>query len=234
MIDQSNKIEQLEKRINDLERKLEKMVSMEDVNRETEKRLNTYESNIRSDRGDVTLKKNFVIKNRKGIQDTQRSPGVEPEKDNVVTMYFNERNTGRLNHIFLGDSALSGGNYNNSVLSGTVVHKDDVISTNPNNGRVQFSLVREDYLKGDGTLKPGLTSVANFAIFAEEVGGEGKTGDSVGMYSRGDSSASSGSGSYVYHINTDTGDYNSIQVDKDGFWKESGNLLDGTSSRTAL
>lgn len=222
MIKDLNKLEQLEQKVQDLERKLEEKTSLEDAVREMEKRLNVYEEKIRSDKGEINLKKNFVIKNRKG-----KIPGRSDNEDNVITMYFNDIKTGDLNHIYMGTAAADG-YFNNSVFSGFVTRKENAPNI-LNNGTIQFSLIRDEDIDSEGRLKPTLRTEPNISIYAQEIDGTSAEGDSINIVSRRE-----GGRAYLYHINETTGDYNRIVVDRDGFWKETGNFVSGDITKTAL
>ncbi len=165
-----NKLEKLEKKVQELERKLQEKTSKDEATREMQARLAGYQDMVRSDKGDITLKKNFVIKSRKGKRDPEKSPGIDPQRDNVATFSFNDRESGRLNHIFIGDASLEGG-FRNSVLGGTAIVAEDVDKRIPNNGKIQFKLAREDDLDKDGVMKAG--TLNNIDIFTRE----GATGD---------------------------------------------------------
>jgi len=137
-IETKNKLEKLEQKVEEMERQLKQKTTLENTVKEMEKRLMIYEDKIRSDKGEVTLKKNFVIKNRKG-----KIPGRSGKiEDNTVLMYFNERRTGDLNSIIFG-SASAGGFNNNSLLSFEAMQKDDV-DLSANNGKIQMFLTRGD------------------------------------------------------------------------------------------
>ena len=124
-MEEGNKLEKLERKVEELERKLQEKTSMEETIREMEKRLTVYEGKIRSDKGEVALKKNFVIKNRKAIEHTSAEGRINPETDNSALFYFNNYEKGRLNHIFFG-SASAEGLLNTSLLSTNLVIKDDI------------------------------------------------------------------------------------------------------------
>lgn len=137
--------EQLVKRVEELEKQIKERPNKDDVMRDLRKDLLNYDDKIRS-QGDITLKRNFIIRNRKGMV-----PGQEHPMDNSVVMYFNEELPARFNHIFLGDNSVKG-DFRNNCLASRVVYKEgapDVF----NNGAVQFMLIRKEDLKPDGTIK---------------------------------------------------------------------------------
>lgn len=147
-IREGNKLNKLEEDVRKMEREVEKLPHREELIDDVIRRLRAYEDGIRTDKGRITMKKNFIIENRKGIKDPDASPGVDPQKDNVVQMYFNEKRDGRLNHIFIGDASMEGF-FNTSVISGRVVQKDDVDLDIANNGTIQLILYK-DRKKDDG------------------------------------------------------------------------------------
>ena len=216
-LDASTK-DRLEQRIAELERKIEQMSSKEEIIRDMENRLGVYDDTIRSDKGDIVLKKNFVIRNRRGIKDPKLSPGVDPKKDNVVSFAFNEREDGRLNHIFLGDASLEG-DFRNSVLSGTVVVADDIDKTIANNGRIQFRLLREDKVGNDGLPIP--QTFPNISVFTRESETKdiSKPGDNVNLI------ASREYGEVNLFYVSDNWDYHRLSVGKDGVRVGSGNVM---------
>jgi len=149
-----NKLEKLEQKVQQLEKKLESYSKKDDLIRTLETRLNNYESEIMSDKGEVKLKKNFVVKNRKAIEHTSLEGRINPDTDNSALFYFNNNEKGRLNHIFLG-SASAEGFLNTSLLSTSLVIKDDIkkikingdMHENPSNGNFSVKLFHEKYLK---------------------------------------------------------------------------------------
>ena len=170
-MEEGNKLEKLERKVEELERKLQEKTSLEDTVREMEKRLMLYEDKIRSDKGEIVLKKNFVIKNRKGAAIDKGAGIIDPNRDNTVTMFFNDKREGRINNLFIGsNSAL--GDFNSQTISIEVIKKDDIGSVNvpvtpaqkeffnydsntiktenPNNGRIQAILYREKDLDERG------------------------------------------------------------------------------------
>ncbi len=92
-MESQNKVEQLERKIEELERKVQQLPEKDFVIRELETRLSAYESEIRSDKGNIILKKNAYIKNRKGIFDWA---------ENVLALGFNKTNPSKLNQIQIG------------------------------------------------------------------------------------------------------------------------------------
>ncbi len=144
MIDE-NKIEKLERKIKELEKKIENQPKQEERIKEVQSRLAGYQDVIRSDKGEIYLKKNLVIQNRKGD-----IPRHEGKNDNSFAIYFNDQDKDRLNHIFLGTNSVKGFN-NNSVIQGIVRKRDDAPNI-PNNGSVQFVLFREKDITSEGTL----------------------------------------------------------------------------------
>jgi len=185
-MEEGNKLEKLERKVEELERKLQEKTSMEETVREMEKRLTLYEDKIMSDKGEITLKKNFVIKNRKAIEHTSAEGRINPETDNSALFYFNNYEKGRLNHIFFG-SASAEGLLNTSLLSTSLVIKDDIkkikingdIYENPSNGNFTVKLFHDKYLKKG---MPGINSpdgnqpnivIANRGLFEGQSGVEG-------------------------------------------------------------
>ena len=214
-----NKIEQLEQKIAQLERKLEQMSSKEEIIRDMENRLGVYDDTIRSDNGELILKKNFVINSRKGKIVGSRNPGVDPKTDNVVTFSFNDRQSGRLNHIFLGDASAEAG-FRNSVLSGTAVVAEDVDKRITNNGKIQFSLYREDKIGPDGI--PIATAFPNISVFTRESETKdlSKPGDNVRLI------ASREYGEVSLFYVGDDFNYHRLSVGKDGVRVGSGNVVE--------
>ena len=202
-IETKNKLEQLEKKVEEMERQLKQKTTLENTVKEMEKRLMIYEDKIRSDKGEVTLKKNFVIKNRKG-----KVPGRDDDNvDNTVIMYFNGRRTGDLNSIILG-SASAGGFHNNSLVSLEVAQKNDV-EPSANNGKIQMFLVREDQDRD--------TTLSNLVI--GDLRGQNTTDDpnsipdedGVFAYLTGTDDGTAAIANYNYS----TGDFNYVEVTKD-------------------
>ncbi len=154
MIEHGSKIEQLERKITELERKVAELPKKDEIIGDLETRLANYETDLRSDKGEIILRKNLSIKNRRAMESEHLSGIVNPATDNAFSISFNKKMEGRLNHIFLGYDSL-GGNYNNSVLSGAVVAKDGVPDItfqgqkmpNPNNGTIQFKVYNEENMK---------------------------------------------------------------------------------------
>ncbi len=142
-----NKLEQLERKVQELERKLEQKTSKDDSVREIEARLAGYQDHVRSDKGEIRLKKNFKIENRRGEVPGQTSP-----IDNAVTFSFDSQKKGRLNHIFIGTESIKGNNHC-SVIQGVVVNKNDAPNIG-NNGRIEFGLYNEEDFNNDGVLIP--------------------------------------------------------------------------------
>ena len=188
-----NKIEQLEQKVAQLERKLEQMSSKEEIIRDIENRLTVYDDTIRSDKGEVMLKKNLVMENRKAI-DVQSIDGIlDPATDNTFTLYFNDSQGGRLNHMFLG-TASAKGFYNTSLISSEAVIKENIPDvnylgenyTNPHNGMIRWKLYNQKYFKNgmpdvespDGE-QPNLI-VANRELFDGQKGIEGVVSQLVG------------------------------------------------------
>lgn len=97
-----NKLEKLEKKVQDLERKLEEKTSKQEATREMEARLAGYQDFVRSDKGEIMLKKNAYIKNRRGIFDWA---------ENVLALGFNNTDRGRLNQIQIGIDRDNEGNF---------------------------------------------------------------------------------------------------------------------------
>jgi hypothetical protein len=189
-----NKLEQLERKVQELERKLEQKTSKDDSVREVEARLAGYQDHVRSDKGEVILKKNFVIENRKALKDTTIEGKISPDTDNSATLYFNNVDRSRLNHLFLGYASAKG-NYNTSVLSGAVVNKENIPRVkidgenypNPNNGIIQFKVFHQKYFDSNGL--PIYTSpdggqpnivVGERGLFAGQEGVEGVVSQVVG------------------------------------------------------
>lgn len=171
MLDDRNKLERLEAKVKELEKKVRELPKKQEVISDLKNRLSHYEDEIRSDNGNVILKKNFVIKNRKGAAIDKDAGIIDPNRDNTVTMFFNDKREGRINNLFIGsNSAL--GDFNSQTISIDVIKKDDIGSVdvpvtpaqkeffnydsntikteNPNNGRIQAILYREKDLDERG------------------------------------------------------------------------------------
>lgn len=141
-IQEGNKLERLQTVVEDLQRKVDKLEEKNKELKDIQEMFENYNDNIRTDKA-IAIKKNFVLKNRKGIKDEDASPGIDEKKDNVVQLYFNDKKDGRLNHIFLGSASLEGF-YNTSVISLEAIKKDDIKEGNRNNGNIQIAVLRED------------------------------------------------------------------------------------------
>ena len=152
MGDNKNKLEKLERKVRELEREIEKLPDKDEVISDIKNRLMGYEDGIRTDEGSLTMKKNFILENRKAIRDRDDEGGIDPQKDNVVPMYFNEKRDGRLNHIFIGDASVEGF-FNTSVFSASATQKEDVDLDNLNNGTLQLLLMKERDNEGDVSYK---------------------------------------------------------------------------------
>lgn len=124
-MEEGNKLEKLERKVEELERKLQEKTSLEETVREMEKRLMVYEDKIRSDRGEMVLKKNLVMENRRAIDAKSIEGRLDPASDNSFTVYFNDSQAGRLNHIFLG-TASAKGFYNTALISGESTIKENI------------------------------------------------------------------------------------------------------------
>lgn len=111
-----DKIEQLEKKIDEMQREFTKFKN--DLNTEMVKQQGNTREPIRSDRGQIILKKNAEITSRRGL--SGNSAGIE----RVLSMYFNEAASDGLNAIYLGSD---GGNQKRNVsqIANTVSYKDD-------------------------------------------------------------------------------------------------------------
>lgn len=144
-----NKLEKLERKVEELERKLQEKANKEETIREMEARLAGYQDVLRTEK-DIILKKNFVVENRKAQKTGINEIILDPDVDNVVLQYFNHRKPRGLNHIFLGTASREGKNFNNTFQA--VAIKNDDAPNIPNNGTIQFILLRDDYLKKDGTM----------------------------------------------------------------------------------
>lgn len=142
-----NKLQQLERKVEELERKLNEKASKDETIREVEARLAGYQDIVRTE-DTVSLKKNFVIKNRKG-----KIPGAQYERDNSAAFFFNQDIPNRLNHIFMGNNSVDG-EFNSSLFQATAVRKDEVANI-VNNGSVQLAIIRQEDLTDDGNLVPG-------------------------------------------------------------------------------
>ncbi len=90
-MDKDTKIAKLESELSTLRREFEKF--KKDLNTEIVNQQNTSRETFRSDKGEVILKKNFNLKSRKSLI---------PEFDNVTSMYFNEKESGKQNVIQIG------------------------------------------------------------------------------------------------------------------------------------
>lgn len=163
-IENEKAYEQLVKRVEELERQIKERPTEEKSYRDVRKNLGSYDDRIKT-QGNITIKDNFIIKNRKGKTGGFHSV-VDPRIDNVITMAFNKQE-GRLNHIFLGTESMNGNN-NCSVISGVAITKKDIplldnglISTN--NGRIEFYIINEDQLDKNGILSENV--ISNIAIY---------------------------------------------------------------------
>lgn len=99
MLEQRNKIEQLERKIEELERKLQELPTKDAMINELETRLANYETDLRSDNGSLVLRKNFVLKN---VRSRKR------DSDNTASMYFNHRVPGMANFLIIGSEPTGG------------------------------------------------------------------------------------------------------------------------------
>ncbi len=209
MIDERNKIQQLEDKISELERKIENFITKEDSIREVQARLAGYQDNIRSESGYIYMKDNFEIKHRRAAKTGFGDVVLNPEKDTVVSMSFTKQKDGALNHIFIGDASKEG-NYNNSCLIGTATHKKDAPNVN-NNGTIQLNLIRDEYLSGSG----GTTKeIANFALYPTELFGITEKGECAFLNSTGN-----GSFTQIAHLEGNSVDNaKSIFINKDGIY----------------
>jgi hypothetical protein len=185
-IEQKNRLQLLEDKVKDLERKLEEKTSKKEMNLETQARLGSYQDNIRSEQGKIFLKKNFEIKNRKAIAGPNFYEGLNPTVDNVVTLSFNNQEEGRLNHIFIGTESRAGNN-NCSVISGVARHRKNAPAI-PNNGRIEFSIITDEDIDSSGVKKDDVAS--NIMIFPMEQVVEGLEGISILLIARGNNSYS--------------------------------------------
>ena len=152
MLDESNRVVQLEKEVRELKRKLDQRPDKQEIVQEVKRQLSAYEDEIRSDKGKIKMKKNFVMENRKGK--LAEEEGGDPKIDNVMQMYFNDKDA-RLNHIFIG-SASKEGYRNTSVIGNSVVHKTDLGDGIPNNGTIQFGIYYDDELDDRQRFDPSI------------------------------------------------------------------------------
>ena len=150
-IETKNKLEQLEKKVEEMERQLKQKTTLENTVKEMEKRLMIYEDKIRSDKGEVTLKKNFVIKNRKGDVSGGQNSG------NTSTMSFNERTKGTFNHIFIGNEGSRGSNRTNTI--GLYAIKQDDLPNIMRNGTIQLMVCYTDDLDSKGVVSKGFVNL---------------------------------------------------------------------------
>jgi hypothetical protein len=92
-MEEGNKLERLQKQVEDLEKKVQELPEKDFIIRELETRLAAYESEMGSDKGKIILKKNAYIKNRKGLFDWA---------ENVLALGFNKTDPSKLNQIQIG------------------------------------------------------------------------------------------------------------------------------------
>ena len=151
-----NKITELEKKVELLEQKLNEKVSGREMFNKVEGRFETYGEPIRSEKGEMALRKNLVIKNRKGKVSGYES-GIN---DSIFSIYFNNKEESRFNHIFLGTNSAEGDN-RCAMLQGITIHDKDAPNIQ-NNGAIQFALVDKDKLDEKGGIKDN--SLAQLAI----------------------------------------------------------------------
>ncbi len=153
--------EQLLNRVEELENQLAQRPTKDEAYKDLKKDLATYDEEIKT-QGGITLKDNFVIKNRKAKEVEDNQGRIIPNLDNSAVLYFNKSVPNRLNHLFLGYNSAKG-NYNSSVVSSAVTKKEGVAKIthqgeereNPNNGLFQVKLWREKYMR-DG--RPQISS----------------------------------------------------------------------------
>ncbi len=179
MLDNNNRVIELERKVQELQRKLDETPSLDDVVLEVQKRLSEYEQDLKIDAGEINLKKNLVFKNRKG----KVSGRGQSEPDNTVTMSFNEKSRKGLNHIFIGTDSALGSNNNNFIGLQAISDKD--LPQIANNGGMQLMVAKREDLDSKGlTTKSipnlGIHDIRNYlnnqsldGIFAQMVG----TGD---------------------------------------------------------
>ncbi len=148
--DYQNLVRQLESRIEDLERKLEEKTSKEDVSKEISSRLSAYGESIRSDKGEIVLRKTFNIKGRVG----KVKGRSQEDRDGVMAMFYNDKDPKNLNHIFIG-SASAEGDYETNTVAIHAKYKDTAEGI-LNNGIFQVILLKDEDIK---TLPDGKTSI---------------------------------------------------------------------------
>jgi len=211
-IETKNKLEKLEQKVEEMERQLKQKTTLENTVKEMEKRLMIYEDKIRSDKGEVTLKKNFVIKNRKG-----KIPGRSENLDNVGLLYFNDVKTRELNHIFIGSAGSDGFNNNTCVVIRSV--KNENGPNIVNNGNIEISLYKEEDLDNNGVVVSG---ISNFNIAdlqsmygsLKEAGAISSIPDEEGIYVQANGQGKDGFAALAHY--EDTGALNTaISVYKD-------------------
>ncbi len=189
-----NKLEQLERKVQELERKLKDRDGKRDTVREVEARFAGYQDVVRSDKGQIYLKKNFVIENRKAMEASDLEGRIAPDVDNSTTLHFNNSEVSRLNHLFLGYASAKG-QYNTALLAGAATVKENIADVtskgetykNPNNGRIQLKVYHEKYFNDDGRPEPtspdggqpNLT-IANRELFTGQEGTEGVVAQLIG------------------------------------------------------
>jgi len=194
--------EQLVKRVEELEKQLKERPDKEEMMRDLRKDLLNYNDKMRSE-GDITLKKNFIIRNRKG-----EIPGSENDNDNTLSMYFNDVKMGRINHIFLGDNSVKG-DFRNNALLGRVVHREDAPNI-LNNGGIQFQLIRDEDLDNRAKIKNEDSLIPQITLHASEAYGLSK-GEAVVLWG-------TGVGGAVQLGQIYGGSYRAIAINNDGIF----------------
>ena len=142
-IETKNKLEQLEKKVEEMERQLKQKTTLENTVKEMEKRLMIYEDKIRSDRGEVVLKKNAKIRSRRGIYKWA---------ENVLSLSFFNTNPDKLNQIQIGSDRNDEGTaiYENNTIfitaknNPTAKLSNESLAVKASNGAVMLESMRSN------------------------------------------------------------------------------------------
>ncbi len=136
-----NRIEKLERQIEELKEELKNRPTKDETIRDMEDRLTVYDDTIRSDKGEIILKKNFIIKNRRSALE---------DDDNVATFNFNRKLPGETNYIYFGSEVFGPVEDRERVINASYIDiaakKDD---NNPTrevvaNGTILANVVHDD------------------------------------------------------------------------------------------
>ncbi len=125
----NDKIEQLERKVKELEEKLALKLNKEQLEEELDNALSNYDKVIRSDDGRVFLKQNATIRNRKGIYDWA---------DSVLSINFNRQLEGKQNQIQIGMDR-DEDDFNKEILKTNAIFIHSVMDDFPWTGLAKFA-----------------------------------------------------------------------------------------------